>query len=151
MDLVITALDIIEVARSTGVTLEQTAATYLALDDDLRLGWLRQRINGLPRNDRWESLARSALRDDFFRAHVELTESILASPGPDASTASANDPVGDLAQPWIDGRRHAVEHCLTVLSDIRASGRTDLAQLSVAVRELRNLIHVAQRDTSPSP
>ena len=47
---------------------------------------------------------------------------------------------------WVAGRRHHVDHCLGVLGDIRATGRADLAQLSVGLREMRNLVHVAGRD-----
>ena len=139
MDIMITALDIIEIHRETGAPLDRAAAAYLSLDDDLGLDWLRQRINGLARNDRWESLARSALRDDFFRAQRDLTVSILGRSGDDQTATD------DLVASWIGARHAAVEHCTGVLADIRTSGRNDLAQLSVGVRELRNLIQVTNQ------
>jgi NAD-specific glutamate dehydrogenase len=42
---------------------------------------------------------------------------------------------------WLSSNRDAVERCLHVLADIRTGGAADLARLSVAVREIRNLIH----------
>jgi glutamate dehydrogenase len=138
LGLIITALDITEVQERAGTSIEQTAGAYFALDDELALGWMRERIIALPRDDRWASLARSALRDDFFRAHAELTESVVSS-GPAGADADT------LVREWLVGRRLHVDHCLSVLADIRATGRSDLAQLSVGLRELRNLIHVAGR------
>ncbi len=143
MGLLFSALDVSELRRRTGASFEVAAGVYFALKDDLELGWLRDRIIGLPRNDRWESLARSALRDDFYRAHTDLTASVLVSDD------APHDPDA-LIQSWIDARPRAVQHCLGVLGDIRATGRGDLAQLSVGLRELRNLIHVAHRETGHS-
>ena len=42
---------------------------------------------------------------------------------------------------WLAENASAVERSLQVLADIRAGGTLDLARLSVAVREMRNLIH----------
>jgi NAD-specific glutamate dehydrogenase len=42
---------------------------------------------------------------------------------------------------WLAENRTAVERSLQVLADIRSAGTLDLARLSVAVREMRNLIH----------
>ena len=143
MALMITALDIIEIQRKTGAPMAETAATYLALDDELGLGWFRERIIALPRNDRWDSLARSALRDDFFRAHADLTANVLG-----ARRATDTGDADSLVDSWIAARRLNVDHCLAVLADIRATGRADLAQLSVGLRELRNLIHIAGREAT---
>jgi glutamate dehydrogenase len=137
MGLMITALDIAEIQERTRAPIERTSAAYFALDESLALAWMRDRIIALPRTDRWQSLARSALRDDFFRAHAELAESVVATAPMGADTENVIDA-------WLAARAVPVEHCLAVLSDIRATGRADLAQLSVALRELRNLIHIAR-------
>ncbi|MGF1598934.1 MAG: NAD-glutamate dehydrogenase [Acidimicrobiales bacterium] len=139
MGLAITALDILEVHRSTSAPLEDAAAVYFELDGALRLAWFRQRIIALPRDDRWASLARSALRDDFFAAHAALAASVIAS-RPEGGDA------GEWVTEWMARQSANVEQCLAVLTDIRASGRADLAQLSVGLRELRNLVHLAGRD-----
>ena len=144
MPLSITAFDISEITRRSGGSMRQAAAAYFALDEELELGWFRDRIVSLPRNDRWESLARSALRDDFFRAHAELTASVLTYE-PNGTEG------GSLVEPWLDDRRRQVDHCLSVLADIRATGRADLAQLSVGLREVRNLILVADPDSLAEP
>jgi hypothetical protein len=41
---------------------------------------------------------------------------------------------------WVERNALPVERCLQVLADVKAGGTSDLATLSVAVREIRNLI-----------
>src|SRR3954471_19789356 len=55
------ALDVIDVAHATGRERAQVAAVYFALGQPLQLNWLRERILRLPRDDRWQALARAAL------------------------------------------------------------------------------------------
>src|SRR5262249_45495946 len=57
------ALDIVEVAVAGGHAIEAVAATYFTLDDQLLFRWLRNRVNSLPRVNRWQTLARLTLRD----------------------------------------------------------------------------------------
>ena len=52
---------------------------YFGIGSRLGLDWLRDRILELPRTDRWQSLARAALRDDLYRLHRSLTREILLS------------------------------------------------------------------------
>ena len=40
--------------------------TYFRLGSRLELNWLRDRIIELPRANRWQALARAALRDDLY-------------------------------------------------------------------------------------
>ena len=81
MPIVITALDIVDLAHRRDAPLAEVAATYFLVDERLSLGWLRGRITQLPRGDRWQALARSALRDDFFAEHKGLVDEVLASDG----------------------------------------------------------------------
>jgi len=72
------ALDITDVANSTGESLDTTAAVYFILGDRLKLHWLRRHIEALPRDNRWHTLARSALRDDIYNQHAALTAEVLS-------------------------------------------------------------------------
>ncbi len=73
------ACDIVQSAARTGSKVEETAPVYFALADRLQLGRLRDLIVALPRDDRWSSMARSALRDDLYAAHAALTRDVLAT------------------------------------------------------------------------
>ena len=46
---------------------------------------LVQRILALPRDDRWQTMARAALRDDLHAVHTQLTAQVLAATSPDDS------------------------------------------------------------------
>ena len=76
------AFDIVQVAASTGRDIEETAEVYFDLADRLQISRLRDRITALPRADRWNTMARGALRDDLYSAHAALAKDVLMVTGP---------------------------------------------------------------------
>jgi glutamate dehydrogenase len=127
--------DLVEIAAEAGLAVEEAAGVYFALGDRLDLHVLHERISALPRQERWEALARRALWEDLHEERRALTADVLKSDGAG----------GDRVGAWIMRNEVAVERCLQVLADVKAGGSFDLATLSVAVREIRNLI-----DATPS-
>jgi glutamate dehydrogenase len=117
------AMDVLQVAGDDEA-LGDVAAVYFALGERLELDWLRDRIAALPRDDRWQALARSALGDDYARERAALTAEALKG--------------GGLEQ-WMARHRAVIERFLLVIDDIRAGATPDLATLSVAMREARAL------------
>ena len=53
---------------------------------------------------------------------------------------SGNGRIADRLGTWVTHNGPAVERCMQVLADVKAGDASDLATLSVAVREIRNLI-----------
>ena len=104
--------------------LDDVAAVYFALGEALEFDWLRDRIASLPRDDRWQTLARSALGDDYAQERAALTAEILRAGGLDR---------------WMARHAAAVDRFLLVVDDIRGGAPPDLATLSVAMREARAL------------
>jgi glutamate dehydrogenase len=133
-DALFAAFDVVEAAEATGHSLEEVAALHFLVGGRLRLHWLRDRIAALPRDNRWQAMARAALRDDLFALHGEMTAEVLRQSGPAAATAS------DRLAGWLADNAPAVERCLAILSDIDATGTFDLTTLPVALREVRTLI-----------
>ncbi|HYZ05276.1 MAG TPA: NAD-glutamate dehydrogenase [Rubrobacter sp.] len=127
------ALDITDVANSTEESLDTTAAVYFILGDRLKLHWVRRHIEALPRDNRWRTLARSALRDDIFNQQAALTAEVL-------SETPKDNPADERIEEWVEANEGPVDRTLQVLADINASGTFDLSTLSVALREIRNLI-----------
>ena len=70
------------------------AEVYFALDEYLKLDWLRGRILDLPRDDRWQSLARAALREDLHVVHSAITAEVLRTSPPGAQRSRAGDRLG---------------------------------------------------------
>jgi glutamate dehydrogenase len=132
LESILPALDLVEVATATGLSFEEVTGVYFAVDDRLELHALRDRIAALPREERWEALARRALWEDVQSEHRALTADVLRESG--------NGPVAERLGAWIAHNAAAVERCTQVLADVKAGDASDLATLSVAVREIRNLI-----------
>jgi glutamate dehydrogenase len=128
------ALDIVDVGQRLGRPVEDVGAVYFALGERLELDWLSARIEVLPRDDRWRTLARAALRDDWAALRASLTAEVLTSGGESGAA------VADVVDHWVAGQRAAAERFLLVLDDIRGVANPDLATLSVAVREARALV-----------
>jgi glutamate dehydrogenase len=139
MPTLFSALDVVEVAKATGRPLESVTATYFRLGSDLELNWLRDRIIELPRANRWQALARAALRDDLYSLHRALAEEVLQAAG---RGGDGSDPrrARDDVEAWVADHEPAVERCLSMIADIRASRSYDTTTLPVALREVRNLI-----------
>ena len=131
-----------DTADATDQPVEAAADVYFTLGLRLRLYWLRNHVEALPRDNRWRALARAALRDDLYAQQAELTAEILHGTPGDLPTA-------ERIEAWVDANRASVERTLQVLTDINASGAFGLATLSVALREIRNLI--TSSGTSPVP
>jgi glutamate dehydrogenase len=136
LDLVTVAWRSAEADGDEGESIDAVAATYFALAERLGLDWLREQISALPRETRWDTLARDALRENFLTQHSQLTAEVI----------QVTDP-GDDADERIDGwlRRNGakVRRCEQMLAQIKTTGTADLARLSVAVREIRNLCATA--------
>jgi glutamate dehydrogenase len=133
MPAMLSALDIVVVSEATDCEEHEVADVYFRLGAALELNWLRNRIVELPRADRWQALARTALRDELYALHRELTEQVLvgADGGEDGQAA---------IDAWRERNTDAVERCLGMLADIRASRTYDLTTLPIALREVRHLI-----------
>jgi glutamate dehydrogenase len=126
------AMDVVDVAAGTGSSVEEAAAVYFALSGRLRFHWLREKVGALPRDDRWKTLARAALRDDLDALQAALTAEILRDT-PDAPTAP------ERVEAWAGSNHASVGRALRVLDDVEAGGVYDISTLSVALREIRNL------------
>jgi glutamate dehydrogenase len=138
------ALDIVEVADATGSSLDEVAAVYHAIGARLELQWLRDEITALPRDNRWQTLARAALRDELYSVHSALTREAIQGGLPEESADA-------LAEAWYAQNRPGVDRALQVVSDIRMGGLSSLETLSVALREVRNLIRAGARILPPLP
>jgi len=132
MDALFSGLNVIEVASSTDSPVEAVAAVWFALGARLDLHWLRDQIARLSSQSRWEALARGALRDDLYSEQRDLTCQVLR---PDSRVEDAET----LIDGWMDENRSSVARCFDMLSDLKEAETLDIAMLSVALREIRNL------------
>ncbi|MBV8956311.1 MAG: NAD-glutamate dehydrogenase, partial [Solirubrobacterales bacterium] len=125
--------DIVEVADATGHDPNTVMEIYFKLGSGLQLNWLRDRIIELPRANRWQALARAALRDDLYSLHRAITREVISDAGAGTSSDAA-------IEAWWERNRSLIDRCLGMLGDIRGSRSYDTTTLPVALREVRNLI-----------
>ncbi|GII82792.1 NAD-glutamate dehydrogenase [Sphaerisporangium siamense] len=125
--------DLVEIASRTSRPVGEVAEVYFDLADRLQLARLRERVIALPRDNRWNSMARAALRDDLYAAHATLTRDVLTHSLPGLS------PEERLAG-WSKANSAAVARARQTLSEIWESDHFDLATLSVALRAIRTLV-----------
>ena len=126
------AFDIVEIATETGRSVEETAEVYFDLAERLEITSLRDRVTALPRDDRWNTAARSALRDDLYAAHAALARDVL-------QVAGGGSPEARLAR-WVERNEAAVGRATQTLTEIWETDRFTMATLSVAVRAIRALV-----------
>jgi glutamate dehydrogenase len=142
------AFDIVTSAAATGHSVADTAAVYFLLADRLQLCRMRDLVVALPREDRWTSAARSALRDDLYAAHAALTRDVLAVGDSGAALTGAFAAVSggqggsaaDRVAAWEAANSAQVYRAAATLAEIWESNRFTFTTLSVAVRVIRSLV-----------
>jgi glutamate dehydrogenase len=136
--------DIVEVATAAGAPLDEVAEVYHSLGARLQLQWLRDEITALPRDNRWQTLARAALRDELYSVHSLLTGEALRAGPPEGEPE-------ERVESWQAASSAGVERTQQVITDIRSGGLSNLETLSVALREVRNLIQSGARAAPALP
>jgi glutamate dehydrogenase len=129
-------LDLLTVAERTGIDLNGVAALHAVIEEELDLSWLRESVISLPRDDHWQTMARSALRDQYFGEHAQLTATVLES-----TSAYAEESAETRVARWLEQNAVAVARCRRTFADIKNAAEPDLAHASVAVRALSQLTH----------
>ncbi|HET7357312.1 MAG TPA: NAD-glutamate dehydrogenase [Nocardioidaceae bacterium] len=126
-------LGVVETARRDDIDPIEVARVHFALGERLGLPALVSRILTLPRNDRWQTMARAALRDDLNAVHAQLTAQVLAETSPD-------EPAPVRIADWEEEDGVVVGRAVQTLGEICADDTADLARLSVGLRVVRTLL-----------
>jgi glutamate dehydrogenase len=126
-------LGLVEDSLTTGTDLLEVARVHFTLGEHLTLGRLLERIIALPREDRWQTMARAALRDDLHAVHTALTAQAIHF------TDEGDDP-GERVEAWAAQDKVIVDRARRTLQDIVQGDSFDLARLSVGLRVVRSLL-----------
>jgi glutamate dehydrogenase len=125
-------LDVVTLAAGSGEAPEQVAALYYTVSASFNGDAHLTRITDLPRQNRWQSLARSALRDDLYTTMADLTADVLRTTSPEAPQ--------DRLAAWEAEHAGAVSAARGRLKEISSGEVFDLAALSVVVRTVRSVL-----------
>lgn len=124
------ALTIVPTAVQMQVDADGVASVHFSLGQRLGLDRLLARIIELPRTDRWEIMARAALRDDLHAVQAELTAEAMS-----IATAGSTKQRINL---W-EKETHGVPESIKTLRSI-CDGKPELAKTSVGLRVARGLL-----------
>jgi len=125
------ALDIAEIAEAGKRPVALTAQVHAGVGERLGLERMRQQIEQLPADSYWQSLAKLALADDVVDLQRSIAQQAVGHEDGDAR---------QVLDRWEQGNRQALERAQRLLAELRDTPTGDLAMLSVALRELRNLV-----------
>ncbi|MFI7434591.1 NAD-glutamate dehydrogenase [Micromonospora haikouensis] len=128
-------LDVVETAATSGRDVGEVASVYFALSDRFRVDSLLSKISLLPRADRWQTLARMALRYDLYAALAALTAEVLGS------TPDSLPPLERVEQ-WEQSNATSIHRARRAMGEFDES-RADLAALSVLLRQIRTLVRTS--------
>jgi glutamate dehydrogenase len=126
-------LDVVEIAADDARPVDEVAGIYFALSDRFEIDRMLTTISGLPRADRWQALARSALRYDLYAALAGLTSDVL-------SGAVPGEPAPEAIARWERANGEGLTRARSTLQEVVAADRADLATMSVALRTVRTLL-----------
>jgi glutamate dehydrogenase len=126
-------LDVVEIAAAEKAPVAEVAGVYFAISERIEVDRMLTRITGLPRDDRWSALARSALRYDLYAALAGLTQNVLTS-------TSSTEPPKERIDAWEQQNAEGVTRAEATLEEIVNLDTFDLATLSVALRTIRTLL-----------
>jgi len=126
-------LTIAETASRDEIEPIEVARLHFALGERLELSHMVARILALPRDDRWQTMARAALRDDLHTVHGALTAQVL-----DRTTKELS--VAERIEQWEEQDEVVVGRAVETLREICSDDRADLARMSVGLRVVRTLL-----------
>jgi glutamate dehydrogenase len=124
------ALDIAEIAETTARSLDEVGEVHSGLGGRLGLSKLRQQIGALASDSYWQSLAKVALGDDLADLQRAITNEVVSE---------GEGGAAQMLGAWETRARSAIERAQRLLVELGDAKTADLAMLSVALRELRNL------------
>jgi glutamate dehydrogenase len=125
-------LDITEIASLDDLDADEVARLYFRLSERYGADTMLQRIAQLERGNRWQALARGAMRDDLYAALEALTRSVLAQTEDGATE--------DRVHAWERVNAGQLARVRQTVEEVQHLESSDLASLSVALRLLRGVI-----------
>ena len=127
-------LSIVQTAERLGLDPTDVARVHFVLGERLGIPALVGKILELPREDRWQTMARAALRDDLYAVHTELTAQAIEATSPDDSAAAR-------VAAWEDQEGEVVQRAAGTLREVCRDENADLARVSVGLRLVRGLLN----------
>ncbi|HEY5514716.1 MAG TPA: NAD-glutamate dehydrogenase domain-containing protein, partial [Pengzhenrongella sp.] len=128
-------LDIVDIAADTKNEPTSVAPLYYFVSESFGIDTMLTKVTRLPREDRWDALARGALRDDLYAVLESMTRAVL-----DANGGSAAVEPAAAFEVWAQANTDVIQRSRTSLAGIQRLENPNIAALSVALRTLRSVV-----------
>jgi glutamate dehydrogenase len=139
-DSIFLSLGIVDTALKQGTAVERAAQLYFTLGEQLSLDWFMAQIVGLQPENRWQDLARESYVDDLESQRRRLTACLLA---PD------NNDIQAAFEQWQAQQQPLINRWMSMVRDLRLGAAPDFAMISVALRELLDLVQASVEAGQP--
>lgn len=126
-------LDIAKIVHVSPEPVENIAHVYYTVFNRFHADSLLERITKLPREDRWQALARAALRDDLYSTVSDMTTAVLEATTPGL-------PAEERLAAWESQNVEQLSRAKSMFDEVNALEADDMASLSVALRLLRSIV-----------
>ncbi len=124
--------DIITVSRACGHEVLDVARVFFMLGEKLDIDWLEYRLEELPTGSRWQRWAVQSMEDDVFLVRRQIAERVIEEAPEGASVEEA-------VAAFLESRAEPFARLHRFMRTLAMEGVTDIAQLTVALRQIRAL------------
>ncbi|MFE3002047.1 NAD-glutamate dehydrogenase domain-containing protein [Nocardia sp. NPDC059246] len=133
-------LDICDISDIVSRDTDEVAELYFTVSEQLRINYYLTAVTSLPRQRRWESLARLALREELYHAVRAIVLDVLTDHHANDGTTT------ERVAKWNRSNRARLTRATRLLSEIPpfTSEPADMSTLVVAVRRIRSLIRAPE-------
>jgi len=125
-------LDIADLAVTYKREILDAARIYSLFNEKLGLFALHAGAEDLDVRGRWQAMARSNLRDEFYVIRRDMAAQLLKK--------RSKKSIEQLVDQWLHERGARVERFISILDEMKLRDAIDFASLSVAAQELRELV-----------
>jgi glutamate dehydrogenase len=124
--------DIIAVAHATERSVLEVARGFFLLGERLEIDWLEQQLEAMSPGSRWQRWAQQSMEDDLFTLRRQIAEVALAEAGP--------TPIDEAVEGFLVTHADTFDRFQRFMRGLAVDGVSDLAQLTVALRQIRALV-----------
>ncbi|WP_135080737.1 NAD-glutamate dehydrogenase [Terasakiella sp. SH-1] len=129
----VSGCDIVGIAHSRKMDVVDVSKIYFAVGARFDLGWMRATGEQLGLKNHWQKLAVGALIEDLYTYQSTLTYAAIDE------CKSGCDPIVGLDQ-WIEKNQTVVDQTDQMLAEMKTTPGVDFAMLTVAAKQLRDMI-----------
>ena len=127
------SMGVVQTALVAKMPVQKVAEVYFSLGEFLSLDWFMAQIVDLHPDSRWQDLARETYVDDLESQRRRLTACLCKLSMTDSSAMET----------WQDRQHELIHRWKLMIKDLRKVPQSDFAMISVALRELLNLVQAS--------